>query len=89
MKLLPSFAHLDVVINRYEFLSSNEHKKRRMLVTKQLKVPIDFHSVFFHTIEDNKYHQLFGLIIFFRTSSFVFNRRKKLTQVYNNIQVSK
>ncbi len=37
---------LKVVPNRYEFLSSAEHKTFwRMLVTKQLLVHIDFHSM--------------------------------------------
>ncbi len=31
-----------------------------MLVTKQLTVAIDFHSIFFYTIEVNGYRQLFG-----------------------------
>ncbi len=37
-----------------------------MLVTKQLMGPIDFHSIFFLTMEVNGYQQLFGYqIIFF------------------------
>ncbi len=31
-----------------------------MLVTKQLTVAIDFHSIFFYTIEVNGFCQLFG-----------------------------
>jgi len=46
--------------------------------------PIDFHSIFSpHTMEINVYGQLFDHT-FFKISSFVFNRRKKLMQVWNN-----
>ncbi len=31
-----------------------------MLVTKQLTLAIDLHSIFFHTMEINSYSQLFG-----------------------------
>ncbi len=45
-----------------------------MLVTKKLTVAIDFYSIFFFV---NGYRQLFCTI-----SYFVFNRRKKLVQVW-------
>ncbi len=31
-----------------------------MLETKQLMVAIDFHSIFFYTVEVNGYRQMFG-----------------------------
>ncbi len=45
------------------FFCSVEHKKKifwRMLVTKQLLVATDLWNIFFHTMEVNGYHQLFG-----------------------------
>ncbi len=53
----------------------------RMWVTRQFLVPIDF----FHTTEGNGDHQLFGYA--HSTASFMFNRRKKLIQVWNNLRV--
>ncbi len=47
-----------------------------MLVTKRLTVTIDFHCIFFYTMEVNGYRQLFG-------------QQKKETQVWNNFRVSK
>ncbi len=60
-----------------------------MLVIKQLMVPIDFHSISFPIMEVNGEQQLFGSSKFFKISSFVFNIRKKLIQVWNDIRVSK
>jgi len=48
---------------------------------------IDFHSIFFSTMEVNGAKQLFQT--FFKISSFVFSRRNKLVQVYNNLRVSR
>jgi len=43
MKILSSLS--SVVSNLYEFLSSAKHKIfRRMLLTRPLMVPVDFHS---------------------------------------------
>ncbi len=53
------------------------------MVTQQLMVAIDFHSIFFH-MEVNG--QL--LPTFFKISSFVLNIRKKLIKVWNNLRVS-
>ncbi len=60
-----------------------------MLVIKQLMVPIDFHSIYFATMEVNGDQQLFGSSKVFKISSFVFNIRKKLIQIWNNMSVSK
>ncbi len=60
-----------------------------MLIIKQLMVPIDFHSISFSTMEVNGDQQLFGSIKIFIISSFVFNIRKKLIQVWNDMRVSK
>ncbi len=46
-----------------------------MLVIKQLMVPIDFHSIYFLTMEVNGNQKLFGSSTFFKISSFVFNIR--------------
>ncbi len=57
-RLLSSFTNHQVVPNLYEFLSFAEHKSGKILIAKQLTVAIDIY--FFHTIEFNGYHQLFG-----------------------------
>ncbi len=59
-----------------------------MLVIKRLVVPIDFHSIYFPTIEVNGDQQLFGSLKFFKISSFVFNIRKKLIQVWKDTRVN-
>ncbi len=60
-----------------------------MLVIKQLMVPIDFHSIYFSTMEVNGNQQLFGSSTFFKISSFVLNIRKKCIQFWNEMRVSK
>ncbi len=47
-----------------------------MLVTTQLMIAIDYHSMIKNTVE---YCELFGYKTFFKISSFVLNRRKKET----------
>ncbi len=42
-----------------------------------------------NTMEVNGYRQLFWRPTFFKISSFVFSRRKKLIQVWNKLRVSK
>jgi len=59
-----------------------------MSVSKQLMGPIDIHSIFF-----SYYGSQWGLgpvwlPIFLKISSFVFSRRKKFIQVWNNMRVS-
>jgi len=56
MKSLSLFTHPQVVY------SPSTQKKIfwRMLITKQLMYPIDFHSIFLPTIEFNGVHQLSG-----------------------------
>jgi len=48
----------------------------KMLVTSQLTVAIDFHRIFFPTMEVNGHQQLFDYIL---------QNRKKVTQVWNNV----
>ncbi len=86
MKIVSSFTHPHDVPNLYEFLSFVVHKRRylRMLVIKQLMVPIDFHSISFPTME-----VMFSSSEFFKISSFVFNIKNKLIQVWNDMRVSK
>jgi len=57
-----------------------------MSVTKQLIHPIDFHSTFFPTSQWGT--STVWLPTFFKTSSFVFSRRKKFIQFWNNLRVS-
>ncbi len=69
MNILSSFSHLQVVPNLYEFLSSVKHKKIifwRMLVTKQLTVAIDFHSM------KKKYYESQWLLTVMRVGSYLF-----------------
>ncbi len=49
MKILSSFNHHPLVLNLYEFLSYAELKRRykKKIVTKQLTVAIDLHSIIF------------------------------------------
>ncbi len=52
MTILSSFTHPHVVPNLYAFLSSVEHKDNLRNVGNQtVDVAIDFHSIFFHTVE--------------------------------------
>jgi len=54
----------------------------------QTVIAIDFHTVFLFylpTMEVNECHQLFG----YQPSAFVFNRRQKVTQVWNHLRASK
>ncbi len=61
----------------------------RMLVTKQLLVAIDFHSIFFPYYGSQWLPSIVRLPTFFKTSSFVFNSTNKFIQVWNNLMVSK
>jgi len=83
MKILSSFTHPQVVANLYKFLSSAEHKGRHFeerLEPNSCLAPLTF-------IVEKKYKKYNKS--FFKISSFVFNRRKKLIQVCNNLRVSK
>ncbi len=60
-----------------------------MMVIKQLMVPNDFHSISFPIMEVNGDKQLFGSSKLFKISYFVFNIRKKLIKVWNDMRVSK
>ncbi len=72
-----------------QWLPSTEKKIFwRMMVTKQMMVAIDFHSIFSY-YDSEWLPAIQWLPTFFNTSSFVFNRRKKFVQVWNNMRVSK
>ncbi len=84
MKILLSFTLPYVVPNLWKFISYVEHKRRyfdEFWRAKRLLVPIDFHSRERNTMD--------GLPVFFQISSFMFNTRKKLIQVWNDMRVSK
>ncbi len=61
----------------------------KMLVIKQLMVPIDFHSIYVPTMELSVDQQVFSSSKFFKISCFVFNIKNKLIQVWNDVRVSK
>jgi len=87
MKMLSSFTHPQDIANLYEFLSSDEHKGRYFFKNDWNFGTIDFHSIFFllwKSMVSNNWFQSF-----FKISSFVFIRRKKLIQVCKNLRVSK
>ncbi len=69
-------------------LTHSETQKKIFWGTKQLLVPIDFHSRERNTIEVNGGPSTVWLI-FFKISSFMFNIRKKLKQVWNDMRVTK
>jgi len=69
MEILSSFIHPYVVPNLYKFLLNTKEDiilKNFGNQTRQLRVAIDFHRIFFSGYQ------------FFKISSFVFNRIKKL-----------
>ncbi len=72
-------------------VSSVKHKRHfeecRCNVTKQLMVAIDFHSIFFHTMDVNGYSQLFGNQL---SSEYLLLclTKEKLIQVWNNSMVN-
>jgi len=82
MKIRSSFTHPEGVSKLYEFYFFCWTQKKifwRMLVTKQFLVPIDFHCIFFHTMEVNGDQQLFGYQ--HSSKNVVFNKRQNLMQV--------
>ncbi len=52
---------------------------------------LDFHSIYLPTMEVSGDQQIFGSTKFFKIYNFVcvFNIREKLTQVWNDMRVSK
>ncbi len=52
-----------------------------MLVTKQLLVAIEFHSIFSHTMEVNGYRHLFGYIL---QNNLFCVQQKKETHTYTS-----
>ncbi len=60
-----------------------------MLETKQLTVAIDFHSIFYHTMDVNSYRQLFGYLHSSNSLFWVQQLKKIIIQVWNNLMVSK
>jgi len=85
MKTLSSFTHPQVVANLYEFLSSAED----ILKNDWYFGTIDFHSIFFFYNGSQWCQITVWFQSFFKISSYVFSRRKKLIQVCNNSRVSK
>ncbi len=81
MKILSSFTHPHVVPNLNKFLSYIEHKRRyfEFWRTKQLMVPIDFHSISFPIQHSSKY------LILCSTYCNIL----KLIQGWNDTRVSK
>ncbi len=67
-------------VNLWEFLSSVEHKRREFLT-----VAIDLYSMDKNTMEVNGCRQLYSSKYLF----FVFKRRKKFKEVWNNTGKSK
>jgi len=85
MKNLLSFTHPRVVAKLYEFLSSAENKGRyfeERLEPNSCLAPLT-------SIVEKKYYGSLWCQSYFKRSSFVFSRRKKLIQVCNNLRVSK
>ncbi len=57
MNILSLFTHPHVVLNLYKFLSYVEHKED--ILKSQAVFPIDFHSIYFPTVEVNGENTLF------------------------------
>ncbi len=92
MKILLSFTLPQVVPNLYECVCSAEHKRKifwRMWETEQFWGTIDFHSIFFPTMEVNGAPKQPDYKLILQISSFVFGRTKKFIQVWNYLRVSK
>jgi len=87
MNILSSFTHPQVVANLYEFHSSAEHKGRYF----EERLEPNSRSAQLTSILDKK--KILKSMVpkfqsFFKISSYVFSRRKKLIQVWNNLRVS-
>ncbi len=92
MKLLSSFTHPQVVTNLYECLCSAEHKGRYSEgYWKQISsgAPLTSISFFFSYYGSQWCPKTVWLQTFFKISSFVFGRTKKVIQVWNYLWVSK
>jgi len=77
-------------LNPYEFISSVEHKIRYIKECWQLTVAIDFHCIFFFLLWKSMAIVNFLIAnILWNIFVCVFNRRKKLIQVWNNLKMSK
>jgi len=82
MKMLSSFTHPYVVPNLYEFLSMVEHKWRYFKECLFQKVDGSHWLPFLFSWVPSTYAVVSA---FFKIYSFVFNRRKKLIQIWNNM----
>ncbi len=60
----------------------------RMLVIKQLLVPIELNSIFSPYYGSQWLPAIVWLPTFFKISSFVFNKRKKVIHVWNNLSLN-
>ncbi len=60
MNILSWFTHPRFVLNLYEFLLLSTKYILENVGNQTIAVAIDFHSIFFHTMEVNGYQQLFG-----------------------------
>ncbi len=91
MKILSSLTHPQVVSNLYECLCSVEHKGRYSEECgKQSSSGAPLTSiVFFFLLWKSMVLKTAWLQTFFRISSFVFGRTKKLIQVWKYLRVSK
>jgi len=88
IKKLSSFTHPQVVANLNEFLLLNT--KEDILKNDWNFGTIDFHSIFFFFYNGSQWGQTtVWFQSFFKISSFVFSRRKKLILVCYNLKVSK
>jgi len=91
MKILSSFAHPQFVANLNVFiLSSAEYKGRyfeERLEPNSCEAPLTSIVIFFY-YWSQWWQTTVWFQSFFKISSFVFSRRKKLIQVWNNLRVS-
>jgi len=88
MKILSSFTRVQVVLNMYEFLSCAKNKRRYWMCNQTVDGP------HWHTFISNYGSQwdpsTVWLLVetFFKIYFFVFSRRTKFMQVWNNLRVS-
>jgi len=88
MKILSSISHPHVVPNLYTFTCSVEHKiqyfKELLWKLNSSGSPLTSIIYFFPTLEGNGAPKRPGYKLFFKISSFVFNRTKKRIQFNND-----
>jgi len=90
MKILSSFTHPQVVANLHEFLSSSEHKGKYL--EERLEPNSCLPQLTSIVEKKNRMEASKSMVpkfqSFFKISSFVFIRRKKLIQVCKNLRVN-